>query len=115
MRALPAYVMSHWRGEQPLWRALLLNALAVHFSIIVVLYYTGYMDGRGAVKPDLLHLPVTVFVVWACVGLVRSAVVEIRRPNWIRKIFAIAALGVVVWWLIEYGYGIISYLWSSLP
>ncbi len=114
MNAILGYLASHWRGEQPLWRAAIVNTILLYAVVIIALFYAGVIDERGIPKPDWVHLPVCIFMLWGWVGAVRSALVEVRRPSWVRKVFAIAAIGLAAWWVIEQGYEMLAYLWRSL-
>ena len=60
---------SHWRGELPLLRAILVPLIAVHLVLSVVLYLGA--DGIPALRYSLLGLAASVLI-WQLVGTLRS-------------------------------------------
>jgi hypothetical protein len=87
------YTIAHWRGDLSLATSFWLNGVVGYFALLALVV------GLRAYIPILAGMVVFVIVmVWACVGIARSALHVVRSPRETitRKFKAYMALAVVL-------------------
>lgn len=87
------FLIAHWRGELSLTKSFLLNFLVGYIAVVTLLVATG--ESFDFLVGLMIFL---AWLVWALVGVSRSAVKVLRddRSPPVRKGFAVLALAVVV-------------------
>ena len=93
------YLFAHWRGDQPMLVATLINGVLGYFVVVAVMF------GFSRLTPGTTGLAVSVvlsvvWAIWASVGIVRCALkryIPAQQPAWRRLVgFVIVVLVVVV-------------------
>src|SRR5215813_10220174 len=96
------YALAHWRGEQSLARSFWINGVA--FYLVVVIVFVGL--GQIITGRLFVGLGITAFMIcfaWSYIGIARSAVTAIRRPDrrFLSVVFALATIVVLAF--VAYG------------
>jgi hypothetical protein len=97
---MKTYLLSHWRGEQPLLRSFLVNGLLAYVALVLVVIALGPLLPRTALHPVMALF--VLFLAWSGVGIVRAALrlfsrPESRLPARVAAVFAIGTVGLVAW------------------
>jgi hypothetical protein len=90
------YALAHWRGEQSLARAFWINGVVFYLALVVV-----FVGLSQVIAGQLfVNLGIAAFVIcfgWSFIGIARSAVAVIRRPDrrFLSVVFAVASIVIV--------------------
>jgi hypothetical protein len=87
------YALAHWRGEQSLARSFWINGVVFYLVLVVVLVGLGQIIAGQL----FFNLGMAAFVIcfaWSFIGIARSAVAVIRRPDrrFLSVVFAVASI-----------------------
>ena len=90
------YLLQHWRGEQPLSVAILVNGVVGYLAAVVALLVLGQAIPAGGGVMAAIALLVA-WAIWAGVGIVRSALRNYLiggQPPW-RRFIGLGAIALV--------------------
>ena len=80
-----AYLIEHWRGQQPIARALFVNGFLGYLALVGIvavgsaLMPPGWRTSWPAFRSVLVFF--VIWLVWAAIGILRSALRTLREPN----------------------------------
>jgi hypothetical protein len=95
-----AYLQNHWRGNHHIAQSLLVNGALVLFVMVALTAVLFVSTDPGPLSRAALGVITVIFlisIIWAAVGIVRSAIRTLRDHafSWVAKATAIIALIVV--------------------
>jgi hypothetical protein len=88
------YLLAHWRGEQSMLIALLINGVLGYFVVVAVMFGISELVPAGMILGFALS---AVWMIWASVGIIRCALkryIPASQPPW-RRLIGLLVTGLV--------------------